>query len=354
MGRPPQFHARDTFDIALLRSSLAHPHHPPNNPTHPMPHLDTHRHRHSPPRAAMAASANPTPPPAQDHTIITFQQFTSCAQVSFWQELAKLKVDVLGLDQKPLSITGTYGIAAVAPSSSASAAAAALSRLTVGIESFSASSSTLHAPPSLDAPPQPPPQRSLAKECRVPGEVQVFNTDEAFRAFDKRAWLQGLGQQLWEEITATGETAAVLQHPGRLARFAILCFADIKRNVFTYWFAFPAVVSNPPFRHLRPPTPLAGTGNRPGALFSDAECLLLHDGLQAFRQRRLQETGDASCPPFFLIIRSLTTGHSAVGGEAPPPSPSTSPPWRPTTDWTRTNARPAPSFLGSWTLGSGP
>ena len=248
-----------------------------------------------------------------------FQPLSSSAQASFWQELAKLKVDVLGLDQKPLPITGTYAALVAAPPARIHTPTTTLpARLTVGIESLSLSSSPAAAAAAAGGAgtgPSPP-QLSLAKECRVPGIVQNFNTDEAFRAFNKKAWLDGLGEEIWADIMEAGMEAAVLQDPGRLARFAILCFADIKRNAFIYWFAFPAVVSDPPFRHLRPPTLLAGAGGSGGGggggtpFFSDAECLLLHSGLQAFRQGRLLETGDASCPPFFLVFRSLTTSTS--------------------------------------------
>lgn len=264
-------------------------------------------------------------PPSPD-TVVMFQPFSSSAQASFWQELAKLKVDVLGLDQKPLPITGTYAaLVASSPARTPTTTTTLPARLTVGIESLSSSSSAAAAVGAEAVGPSPP-QLSLAKECRVPGIVQNFNTDEAFRAFNKKDWLDGLGQEIWADIMEERVEAAVLQDLGRLARFAILCFADIKRNAFIYWFAFPAVVSNPPFRHLRPPTLLAGSSGSGGggwggsAFFSDAECLLLHNGLQAFRQRRLLETGDPSCPPFFCVLRSLTTStspaHARSGGSS--------------------------------------
>ncbi|KAM3577008.1 hypothetical protein VYU27_001149 [Nannochloropsis oceanica] len=249
-------------------------------------------------------------------TVVMFQPFSSSAQASFWQELAKLKVDVLGLDQTPLPITGTYAaLVASSPARTPTPATTLPARLTVGIESLSTSSSAAAAV-RADAGGPLPPQLSLAKECRVPGIVQNFNTDEAFRAFNKKDWLDRLGQDIWGDITEEGVEAAVLKDLGRLARFAILCFADIKRNSFVYWFAFPVVVSNPPFRHLSPPILLSGNSGSGGggwkgnAFFSDAECLLLHNGFQAFRQRRLLETGDPSCPPFFCIFRSLTVSAS--------------------------------------------
>ena len=39
------------------------------------------------------------------------QSFASCAPAGFWQELAKLKVDVLGLDQKPLVSQSSQSVA---------------------------------------------------------------------------------------------------------------------------------------------------------------------------------------------------------------------------------------------------
>jgi ubiquitin-like modifier-activating enzyme ATG7 len=148
----------------------------------------------------------------------------------------------------------------------------------------------------------------LRREARVPGVLRNVNTDEAFRRVDKQGWLQELGDQIWADI----HSGAAVSEPGKLARFAVLCFADIKRNAFLYWFAFPAITSAPPFRHLRPPTPVAG----PGGFFSDAECLLLQNGLKAFRRLRLEKEkekgGGPYCPPFFLLLRSLTAAGSAA------------------------------------------
>lgn len=241
-----------------------------------------------------------------EDSVVMFQQLSSCAQASFWQEMAKLKVDVLGLDQKPLAITGTY----TATGQNSSASASIPARLSVGGESWLASKAEIIAAgpsPGTKGQGEHPRASNLTKDCWVPGVVHNFNTDEAFRAFDKRAWMDRLGLQVWRDIMEPGRDAAVLRDPGRLARFGTLCFADIKRNVFIYWFAFPAVVSAPPFRHLKAPAPLAEAGQGEGnPFFSGTECSLLYQGLLAYRQRRFQETGDASCPPFFLILRSTT------------------------------------------------
>ncbi len=273
------------------------------------------------------------------------QSFQSSAPAGFWQELAKLKVDVLGLDQAPLvrcsndasvrksptfilkklygsshlslspappsqytiahqEITGTYAIAPPASAGSSSTGAVALPpRLSVGVESLARAVPTTAAAATPATTSQPLPLQ-LRREARVPGVLRNVNTDEAFRRVDKQAWLQELGDGIWADIAS----GAAITDPGRLARFAVLCFADIKHNAFLYWFAFPAVTSSPPFRHLRPPTPLAG----PAGFFSDAECLLLQNGLQAFRRLRLEQHGDAHCPPFFLLLRSLTAEGSAA------------------------------------------
>ena len=196
-------------------------------------------------------------------------------------------------------------------------------RLSVGVESLAGAVPSLQGAGSVSPPPtQPPPQEQqqqqqlllLRREARVPGTLRNVNTDEAFRRVDKQAWLQELGDQVWADI----QSGAALRDPAKLARFAVLCFADIKRNAFLYWFAFPAITSTPPFRHARPPAPLVangggGGGGGGGGFFSDAECLLLQNGLHAFRRLHLeQHGGNPYCPPFFLLLRSLTATGSAA------------------------------------------
>lgn len=69
-------------------------------------------------------------------------------------------------------------------------------------------------------------------------------------------------------------------------------------------------MADPPFKLLRSPSLLWG------GCFSEAECLLLLDGLWEFRRVRLEQTGDASCPPFFLVIRSVKSTPTPSGGSA--------------------------------------
>lgn len=209
-------------------------------------------------------------------------------------------------------IAGNY---TVAPPSTSSGAEVPPPRLSVGVESLAGAVPSRQG--SGGAPPPPPTQpdqspspqqQLLRREVRVPGTLRNVNTDEAFRRVDKQAWLQELADHIWGDI----HSGAALADPGRLARFAVLCFADIKRNAFLYWFAFPAVPSSPPFRHARPPTPLVTATGGSGGYFSDAECLLLQNGLHAFRRLRLEEHGDAHPPPFFLLLRALTATGSAA------------------------------------------
>lgn len=68
------------------------------------------------------------------------------------------------------------------------------------------------------------------------GRILNKNTVEGFTEVDKAKFLADEGAELIKAIK--GEA---LDNPQLLARFSILCFADLKKHQFTYWFAFPAL-----------------------------------------------------------------------------------------------------------------
>ncbi|RVW18862.1 Ubiquitin-like modifier-activating enzyme atg7 [Vitis vinifera] len=88
----------------------------------------------------------------------------------------------------------------------------------------------------------PPISRGNRNRCSVPGILYNTNTLESFHALDKQSLLKAEAEKIWNDI-----------HSGRaeedcsvLSRFLLISFADLKKWSFHYWFAFPALVLDPP------------------------------------------------------------------------------------------------------------
>lgn len=60
--------------------------------------------------------------------------------------------------------------------------------------------------------------------------------------------LQTAGRQVWDAIN----DGTIYSVPSLLASFVILSFADLKKYKFTYWFAFPALHSDPQWKRVGP------------------------------------------------------------------------------------------------------
>lgn len=60
----------------------------------------------------------------------------------------------------------------------------------------------------------------------------------------------GRGLQIWQSI----QTGAALDDPTALAQLLVVMFAGLKKCQFHYWFAFPALMVDPPatVRHSEP------------------------------------------------------------------------------------------------------
>lgn len=71
---------------------------------------------------------------------------------------------------------------------------------------------------------------------------------EDFKQTDKAAMLQTAGRQIWEAI----KDGTIYSVPSLLASLTILSFADLKKYRFTYWFAFPALHSDPQWKRVGP------------------------------------------------------------------------------------------------------
>ena len=76
---------------------------------------------------------------------------------------------------------------------------------------------------------------------RAEGYIKNFNTIEEYRNADRTAAIQQAGRTIWDAIN--DET--IYSCPSLLASFIVLSFADLKKYRFSYWFAFPTLVSEP-------------------------------------------------------------------------------------------------------------
>ncbi|KAH7376387.1 ubiquitin-like modifier-activating enzyme atg-7 [Plectosphaerella cucumerina] len=87
---------------------------------------------------------------------------------------------------------------------------------------------------------------------RAEGSIKNVNTIEDFRNTDKPAMLQLAARQIWDAIN----DGTIYEVPSLLSSFAMLSYADLKKYTFTYWFAFPALHSDPQWKKSGPVTRL--------------------------------------------------------------------------------------------------
>jgi hypothetical protein len=80
----------------------------------------------------------------------------------------------------------------------------------------------------------------LGDEALIKGVLLNLNTAQEFKDFDKKAWIETAGADILEAI----RSGQYLANPNLLSQFRVLSFADLKSHIFTYWFAFPALVSS--------------------------------------------------------------------------------------------------------------
>ncbi|CAH2046260.1 unnamed protein product, partial [Thlaspi arvense] len=79
-------------------------------------------------------------------------------------------------------------------------------------------------------------------KCPVPGILYNTNTVESFNKLDKQSLLKAEAKKIWEDI----QSGKAVEDCALLSRFLVISFADLKKWSFRYWFAFPALVLDPP------------------------------------------------------------------------------------------------------------
>ncbi|EPE08325.1 ubiquitin-like modifier-activating enzyme atg7 [Ophiostoma piceae UAMH 11346] len=127
---------------------------------------------------------------------------------------------------------------------------------------------------------------------RAEGIIKNFNTIEDFKQADKAAMLHTAARQIWDAI----KDGSIYEVPSLLSSFNIISFADLKKYRFTYWFAFPALHSDPQWKR-------SGDVTR----FSKKETLQLVDKVGTWRY-----STDSRQHGFFLAKRVPVSAPTAA------------------------------------------
>ncbi len=159
---------------------------------------------------------------------LKFAPFTSSPHPGFWSTFTKLKLEVLGLEDKPIDVHGYYD---------SKSQEGINPLLTVEWDSFDSSKIDLNWST----------YSSL-------GNVINHNTLDSFKKLDK---VEYLNQTESAKMMEAFNTNQALEDPRILSRFVMHMFADLKKYHYYYWFAFPAVILPPTMKMIEKPTQIS-------------------------------------------------------------------------------------------------
>ncbi|KAF4124315.1 ubiquitin-like modifier-activating enzyme ATG7 [Geosmithia morbida] len=151
------------------------------------------------------------------HAPLQFATFTSEIELPFYSALFASKLDYDKLDDSARGVLGLYEPRFAEPDSSCK-------MQILG-----------NALTSQDTP---------LGTARAEGIIKNVNTLDGFKNTDKSAMIRTAGRQIWDAIN----DGSIYSVPSLLSSFIILSYADLKKYKFTYWFAFPALHSDPQWR----------------------------------------------------------------------------------------------------------
>ncbi|KAK8846720.1 E1-like protein-activating enzyme Gsa7p/Apg7p [Kwoniella newhampshirensis] len=158
---------------------------------------------------------------------LQFQPLSSQPTPAFWSALTELKLDKFKLDETQQPIIGwleegktVSDREALSTSSQEDAQIGIDGSVGVGGDAFGMSDGM--SPPST---------------IPVTGIVKIFNTIEHFRKNDVK-------KKLFDDMVETILESFASDQPN-LNPFLLVTFADLKKYVFHYWFAFPALAAKP-------------------------------------------------------------------------------------------------------------
>ncbi|WXC57692.1 Autophagy protein 7 [Fusarium graminearum] len=157
---------------------------------------------------------------------LQFAPFISEIELPFYSALFASKLDHDKLDDSARSVLGLYEPRSEEPESSC--------RLQILGNALTSGKTN-------------EPSSPLAT-MRAEGIIRNVNTLEDFKNTDKPAMLRTAGRQVWDAI----KDGSIYSVPSLLSSFIILSYADLKKYKFTYWFAFPALHSDPVWKRSGP------------------------------------------------------------------------------------------------------
>uniref|UniRef100_A0A6G1SQD4 Ubiquitin-like modifier-activating enzyme ATG7 n=1 Tax=Aceria tosichella TaxID=561515 RepID=A0A6G1SQD4_9ACAR len=143
---------------------------------------------------------------------LTFQPFSSILNPGFWQKFTSIKLDKLKLNEDPHILYGTYSCN--------------LARDLPCLASFD------HT--SFDD----TPSQTNKFTCSLNGKLICMNLMQDFIDYDKKAFLNSLGQDIWNAIC---DGTALLDPEKYLSKCGLIVYADLKKYRYYYWFSFPAI-----------------------------------------------------------------------------------------------------------------
>ena len=146
---------------------------------------------------------------------LQFAPFLSTIENGFWTKLADLKLNVFKLDDSKKSLKGFY--------------------CNSDVEGLLCRHSLEYSAFEIDD--KVPPLCFLSH-----GNLHNTNTVESFKGLNHTSLLEQEAQMIWNSIT----NGDAIYKPDKLVRFLLLTYADLKKFVFHYWFAFPAFVHPSP------------------------------------------------------------------------------------------------------------
>ena len=210
--------------------------------------------------------------------------FISDIDLPFYASLASQKINTDKLDDSARTVLGLYEIRPSDPREHSC-------RMQIHSNALTAASL---------------PESSNGNLYTAPGTIKNVNTVEDYRNLDKVAMIQDVAKRIWDAIN----DGSIYQNPSLLASFLVICFADLKKYRFSYWFAFPALVMDSPWA---PVPPIDGSEYVPTVL-SEIESTTLVDEVEAWKA-----SVDVRQHGFFVAKKSRRPG------KAPYPKPNADP-----------------------------
>ncbi|WJZ99857.1 hypothetical protein VitviT2T_018270 [Vitis vinifera] len=141
--------------------------------------------------------------------VLQFAPFRSVVDEAFWHRLSSLKLNKLGIDDSPISITGFY-----APCSRSQVS----NHLTLLVESL--------PPKPSEQSSTPPISRGNKNRCSVLRILYNTNTLESFYALDKQSFLKAKAEKTWNDV----HSGKAEKDSSVLSRFLLISFADLKNG----------------------------------------------------------------------------------------------------------------------------